>query len=127
MARAVSELESSSLKGPMTSELTADARQTRKRFLELVADVRPQLHRYCARMAGSIPDGEDIVQEALARAYFSLPEHEEMPPLRPWLFRIARIPSNRCSPYRRSSVVTRSCSTPVIGTEFARCWVKTSA
>jgi len=73
----------------MTSELTADARQTRKRFLELVADVRPQLHRYCARMAGSISDGEDIVQEALARAYFSLPEHEEMPPLRPWLFRIA--------------------------------------
>jgi RNA polymerase sigma-70 factor (ECF subfamily) len=73
----------------MTSELAADARQTRKRFLELVADVRPQLHRYCARMAGSLSDGEDIVQEALARAYFSLPEHEEMPPLRPWLFRIA--------------------------------------
>jgi RNA polymerase sigma factor (sigma-70 family) len=73
----------------MNSELTADARQTRKRFLELVADVRPQLHRYCARMAGSLSDGEDIVQEALARAYFALPEHEEMPPLRPWLFRIA--------------------------------------
>jgi len=73
----------------MTSELTADARQTRKRFLELVADVRPQMHRYCARMAGSIADGEDVVQEALARAYFSLPEHDEMPPLRPWLFRIA--------------------------------------
>jgi RNA polymerase sigma factor (sigma-70 family) len=73
----------------MISELTADARQTRKRFLELVADVRPQLHRYCARMAGSLSDGEDIVQDALARAYFSLPEHEEMPPLRPWLFRIA--------------------------------------
>ena len=73
----------------MNSELTADLRQTRKRFLELVADVRPQLHRYCARMAGSISDGEDIVQETLARAYFSLPEHEQMPPLRPWLFRIA--------------------------------------
>ncbi|HEY4215333.1 MAG TPA: sigma-70 family RNA polymerase sigma factor [Steroidobacteraceae bacterium] len=68
----------------MNSELTADVRQTRKRFLELVADVRPQLHRYCARMAGSISDGEDIVQETLARAYFSLPEHEQMPPLRPW-------------------------------------------
>ncbi len=73
----------------MNSELTADVRHTRKRFLELVADVRPQLHRYCARMAGSISDGEDIVQETLARAYFSLPEHEPMPPLRPWIFRIA--------------------------------------
>jgi len=73
----------------MIPELTADARQTRKRFLELVADVRPQLHRYCARMAGSLSDGEDIVQETLARAYFSLPEHDEMPLLRPWLFRIA--------------------------------------
>lgn len=61
----------------------------RRRFLELVADLRPELHRYCARMTGSVADGEDIVQDTLARAYYLLPEMTELPPLRPWLFRIA--------------------------------------
>jgi RNA polymerase sigma factor (sigma-70 family) len=61
----------------------------RRRFLELVADLRPELHRYCARMTGSVADGEDIVQETLARAYFLLPEMDEVPAFRPWLFRIA--------------------------------------
>jgi RNA polymerase sigma-70 factor, ECF subfamily len=61
----------------------------RERFLELVAQVRPELHRYCARMTGSVFDGEDVVQDTLARAYFALAEVERPPPLRPWLFRIA--------------------------------------
>jgi RNA polymerase sigma factor (sigma-70 family) len=61
----------------------------RERFLELVAEVRPELHRYCARMTGSVFDGEDVVQDTLARAYFALAEMEQPPPLRPWLFRIA--------------------------------------
>jgi RNA polymerase sigma-70 factor (ECF subfamily) len=61
----------------------------RRRFLELVADLRPELHRYCARMTGSVADGEDIVQETLARAYYLLPEMDEVPAFRPWLFRIA--------------------------------------
>jgi RNA polymerase sigma-70 factor (ECF subfamily) len=67
----------------------AELQETRRRFLELVADIRPDLHRYCARMTGSIADGEDIVQETLARAYYILSELGTMPPLRPWLFRIA--------------------------------------
>jgi RNA polymerase sigma factor (sigma-70 family) len=61
----------------------------RRRFLELVSDIRPDLHRYCARMTGSVADGEDIVQDTLARAYYALSELEELPPLRPWLFQIA--------------------------------------
>jgi len=40
-------------------------------------------------MTGSISDGEDIVQDTLARAYYALSEVEEMPVLRPWLFQIA--------------------------------------
>jgi RNA polymerase sigma-70 factor (ECF subfamily) len=40
-------------------------------------------------MLGSIADGEDVVQDTLARANYALPEMETMPPLRPWLFRIA--------------------------------------
>lgn len=62
---------------------------SREQFLARVADLRPELHRYCARMVGSVTDGEDIVQEALARAFYALPEYETLPPLRPWLFRIA--------------------------------------
>jgi len=60
-----------------------------RRFLALVAGIRPDLHRYCARMTGSVADGEDIVQDTLARAYYALSEMETMPELRPWLFQIA--------------------------------------
>lgn len=63
--------------------------EARARFMELVADIRPELHRYCARMTGSVFDGEDIVQDTLAKAYFAFSELDEAPPLRPWLFRIA--------------------------------------
>jgi DNA-directed RNA polymerase specialized sigma24 family protein len=64
----------------------ADARE---QFLSMVADVRPELHRYCARLTGSVIEGEDIVQDTLARAFYALSLAEEVPPLRPWLFRIA--------------------------------------
>ena len=59
------------------------------RFLALVHDIRPELHRYCARMTGSVMDGEDVVQETLARAYYELSQLRELPALRSWLFRIA--------------------------------------
>jgi RNA polymerase sigma-70 factor, ECF subfamily len=63
--------------------------QARARFLELVAELRPELHRYCARLTGSIVDGEDVVQDTLAKAYYAISMATEMPPLRPLLFRIA--------------------------------------
>jgi RNA polymerase sigma-70 factor, ECF subfamily len=69
--------------------LLSDAQQGRQRFLALVGDLRPELHRYCARMTGSVADGEDIVQETLSRAYYLLAELEALPPLRAWLFHIA--------------------------------------
>jgi RNA polymerase sigma-70 factor, ECF subfamily len=58
-------------------------------FLETVSTLRPSLHRYCARMTGSIMDGEDVVQEALIEAYRKLDKYDESRPLKPWLFRIA--------------------------------------
>jgi RNA polymerase sigma factor (sigma-70 family) len=63
--------------------------QARARFLDLVAEIRPELHRYCARLTGSIVDGEDVVQDTLAKAYYAISMAAEMPPLRPLLFRIA--------------------------------------
>src|SRR6185369_6391897 len=62
---------------------------SRARFLELVEGLRPDLHRYCARMTGSIADGEDVVQDTLARAYYELSGLEELPAMRSWLFQIA--------------------------------------
>ena len=38
-------------------------------FLETISQLRPQLHRYCSRMTGSITDGEDVVQDASLRAF----------------------------------------------------------
>ena len=62
-------------------------------FLETITELRPSLHRYCARMMGSAMDGEDVVQEALFEAYRKLDTFDDSRPLKPWLFRIAH---NRC-------------------------------
>jgi RNA polymerase sigma-70 factor (ECF subfamily) len=64
-------------------------RDRRAELLALTGELRPELHRYCARLMGSVIDGEDVVQDTFARALVALEEMEEMPPLRPWLFRIA--------------------------------------
>lgn len=61
----------------------------REEFLALVDDIRPELHRYRARLTGSVIEGEDLVQDALARAFYALSLAPEVPRLRPWLFRIA--------------------------------------
>ncbi|HKH92548.1 MAG TPA: sigma-70 family RNA polymerase sigma factor [Gemmatimonadaceae bacterium] len=68
-------------------------------FLSTVQELRPSLHRYCARMTGSVADGEDVVQEALFVAYRRLDSFDDARPLKPWLFRIAH---NRCIDFLRS-------------------------
>jgi RNA polymerase sigma factor (sigma-70 family) len=72
--------------------------QARRDFLALVARLRPDLHRYCTRMIGSVIDGEDVVQDTLARGYYELSALKEPPALRGWLFRIAH---NRALDYLR--------------------------
>jgi len=81
--------ESGTSGGGPSNEIFGTLEQGRKQFLQLVDHIRPELHRYCARMTGSITDGEDVVQDTLARAYYELSQMRELPPLRPWLFRIA--------------------------------------
>ncbi len=67
-------------------------------FLETISTLRSSLHRYCARMVGSVMDGEDVVQEALFEAYRKLDQFDQNRPLKPWLFRIAH---NRCIDFLR--------------------------
>jgi RNA polymerase sigma-70 factor, ECF subfamily len=55
----------------------------------LLAEMRPQLHRYCARMVGSVIDGEDVLQDALIKAMESFAAAGEIGNVRGWLFRIA--------------------------------------
>jgi RNA polymerase sigma-70 factor, ECF subfamily len=62
-------------------------------FLETISTLRPSLHRYCARMTGSVMDGEDVVQEALFEAYRKFDKFDDSRPIKPWLFRVAH---NRC-------------------------------
>ena len=69
--------------GPSATKFDRDA------FPALSDELRPELHRYCARLTGSVFDGEDVVQDTLARAFAALQDLDELPPLRPWLFRIA--------------------------------------
>ncbi|MAQ13257.1 MAG: RNA polymerase subunit sigma-70 [Sandaracinus sp.] len=71
---------------PRTDDAT---REARAHLQDLVDSIRPDLHRYCARLMGSAVDGEDIVQETLARALYRLPELAAIPDLRAWLFRVA--------------------------------------
>src|SRR6266699_3857858 len=71
-------------------------------FLEPISSLRPSLHRYCARMTGSVMDGEDVVQEALFEAYRKLDKFDESRPMKPWLFRIAH---NRCIDFLRRKEV----------------------
>ncbi|HJX20792.1 MAG TPA: RNA polymerase sigma factor, partial [Steroidobacteraceae bacterium] len=58
-------------------------------FEQLLAELRPKLHRYCARMTGSVIDGEDVLQEAMAKAIEAFPHAGPIAHPGGWLFRIA--------------------------------------
>jgi len=61
----------------------------RDQFERLVGEIRPKLHRYCARMTGNAVDGEDVVQDALMKALAALPSVGAVDNPEGWLFRIA--------------------------------------
>jgi RNA polymerase sigma-70 factor, ECF subfamily len=84
-------------------------------FLETINRLRPQLHRYCSRMTGSITEGEDVVQDALFRAYRSLDTYDDSRPLAPWLFRIAH---NHCIDFLRRRNVRVEAETAAAEPDF---------
>lgn len=69
--------------------LVAGTAEARADLDRLLGDLRPKLHRYCARMTGSVVDGEDVVQEALIKAIEALPQSGSIAHLEAWVFRIA--------------------------------------
>ncbi len=66
-----------------------DATAAREAFDRLLRELRPKLHRYCARMTGSVVDGEDVVQEALVKAIEAWADAGPLTHPESWLFRIA--------------------------------------
>src|SRR5476651_1741970 len=62
---------------------------TRRLFMSAANELRPRLHRFCSRMCGSSLDGEDVVQETLADAFYNLASLKDESRFEPWLFRIA--------------------------------------
>src|SRR5882724_2238636 len=58
-------------------------------FEAFIQDMRPKLHRYAARMTGSVIDGEDVVQEALVKAIDAFQRLGPADNPEGWLFRIA--------------------------------------
>src|SRR5258708_24377416 len=65
---------------------TSESRETLDRLL---GELRPKLHRYCARMTGSVIDGEDVIQEAMLKALEAFPHAGAVTNLEGWVFRIA--------------------------------------
>lgn len=55
----------------------------------MLVGLRPKLHRYAARMAGSTIEGEDIVQEAVVKALAAHDGGTTVERPEQWLFRIA--------------------------------------
>jgi RNA polymerase sigma-70 factor (ECF subfamily) len=70
----------------------------------LMAELRPRLHRYCARMVGSAVDGEDVLQEALAKAAVAYPTAGVLERPESWLFRIAHNTALDALRHRRRQV-----------------------
>ncbi|QPC94637.1 sigma-70 family RNA polymerase sigma factor [Mesorhizobium sp. INR15] len=58
-------------------------------FEDRLKAMRPRLHRYCARMTGSVVDGEDILQDTLVKALRARAQGDVVENLEGWMFRIA--------------------------------------
>jgi RNA polymerase sigma-70 factor, ECF subfamily len=57
-------------------------------FGKLVAPHRRELRAYCYRMAGSLDDADDLLQESLLRAWRGIASFEGRSSIRTWLYRV---------------------------------------
>ena len=86
----------------MSGDPSSSSTERHAQLMALAGKLRSELHRYCARLVGSVIEGEDVVQDTFARAFAALDELQEVPPLRAWLFRIAH---NRALDLLRSRAI----------------------
>ena len=73
----------------VTSRKETRSPMDRAAFTQLLIELRPSLHRYIARMTGSVVDGEDVLQDALARALEAFLRAGPLDNPGGWVFRIA--------------------------------------
>jgi RNA polymerase sigma-70 factor (ECF subfamily) len=86
----------------LSKDPSSQPTERQAQLLALAGALRPELHRYCARLMGSVIDGEDVVQDTFARALVAIDELQEVTPMRAWLFRIAH---NRALDLLRSRAI----------------------
>jgi len=73
-----------------TEQLREEMRVAWRRYVDLVAPLRPALHGYCRRLAGNLWDAEDLVQDTLVKGFGQLGLLiREVRNLRAYLLRIA--------------------------------------
>jgi RNA polymerase sigma-70 factor (ECF subfamily) len=70
-----------------------DAPEGARAFEDRLLTARPRLHRYCARMTGSVFDGEDLAQDAVMKALQARAAGLVIDNLEGWLLRVA---TNAC-------------------------------
>jgi RNA polymerase sigma-70 factor (ECF subfamily) len=56
----------------LPDSLSDALRESWQRYIDLLNPIRPDLYRYCRRLTGSVWDAEDLVQDALVRAFATL-------------------------------------------------------
>jgi RNA polymerase sigma-70 factor (ECF subfamily) len=86
--------------------------QDRTALERRLGELRPKLHRYCARMTGSVIDGEDVVQEALLKATRGFDDAGPIADLEGWLFRISHNAALDFLRHRARQDATRSDEDP---------------
>lgn len=88
----------------MSLNLSAEMTPGQALLLAVAQEMRPELHRYCARLVGSVIDGEDVVQDTFAKI-LSLEESEMIVSPRGWIFRTAH---NRALDLLRNRAIRNS-------------------
>jgi RNA polymerase sigma-70 factor, ECF subfamily len=74
----------------LPDNLRDELRTAWHRYIDFVTPLRPSLHNYCRRLTGNLWDAEDLVQEALLRAFGTLGSvHDSVRNPRAYLLRAA--------------------------------------